>query len=111
MSLVGPKSIALQKRAQQITPLGVNSNFRYWGEAATPYVARGKGSHMWDVDGREYIDYRMAYGPIILGHAFDEVDDAGSRAGHPTVDHGGLSFSGSKRFRVRHVQRIDVTEW
>lgn len=76
MSLVGPKSIALQKRAQQITPLGVNSNFRYWGEAATPYVARGKGSHMWDVDGREYIDYRMAYGPIILGHAFDEVDDA-----------------------------------
>jgi glutamate-1-semialdehyde 2,1-aminomutase len=42
----------------------------------TPYVDRGKGSHLWDVDGREYIDYRLAYGPIILGHAFDEVDEA-----------------------------------
>jgi glutamate-1-semialdehyde 2,1-aminomutase len=76
MTLVGPKSQALQLRAQDVVPLGVNSNFRFWGQGMTPYVDRAKGSHLWDVDGREYIDYRLAYGPIILGHAFDEVDEA-----------------------------------
>jgi len=69
------KSRELQRRAEQVIPLGVNSNFRYWGEGITPYVRRAKGAHLWDVDGNEFIDYRMAFGPIILGHAFDEVDD------------------------------------
>lgn len=73
--MVGPNSRALQKRAEGVLPLGVNSNFRYWGEGITPYVARAKGGHLWDVDGREYIDYRLAFGPVILGHAFDEVDE------------------------------------
>ena len=40
-----------------------------------PYVERAKGAHLWDVDGRRFIDYRMAFGPIILGHAYDEVDE------------------------------------
>ncbi len=74
MSLAGPKSQSLQKRAQKVLPLGVNSNFRYWGEGLTPYVDKAKGAYLWDVDGRRFIDYRMAFGPIILGHAFDEVD-------------------------------------
>ncbi len=74
MSLVGPKSLALQERAQKVLPLGVNSNFRYWGAGMTPYVQRAKGAHLWDVDDRRFIDYRMAFGPIILGHAFEEVD-------------------------------------
>ena len=74
MSLAGPKSQSLQKRAQKILPLGVNSNFRYWGDGLTPYVDKAKGAYLWDVDGRRFIDYRMAFGPIILGHAFDEVD-------------------------------------
>lgn len=69
------KNAELQKRAQKIFPLGVNSNFRYWGEGITPYIQKAKGSHIWDVGGNEYIDYRMAFGPIILGHAYDEVDD------------------------------------
>jgi glutamate-1-semialdehyde 2,1-aminomutase len=68
------KSSEIQKRAEKVLPLGVNSNFRYWGEGITPYVNKAKGSHLWDVDGNEYIDYRMAFGPIILGHAYDEVD-------------------------------------
>jgi glutamate-1-semialdehyde 2,1-aminomutase len=74
MSLFGPNSQSLQQRARKIIPLGVNSNFRYWGEGITPYVERGKGAYLWDVDGKRYIDYRMAFGPIILGHAYDEVD-------------------------------------
>lgn len=68
------KSQALQKRAQKVLPLGVNSNFRYWGEGSTPYVQKARGGYLWDVDGNQYIDYRMAFGPIILGHAVDEVD-------------------------------------
>ena len=72
--MFGTKTQALQKRAQQVIPLGVNSNFRFWGDAITPYVEKAKGAYLWDVDGKKYIDYRMAFGPIILGHAHDEVD-------------------------------------
>lgn len=69
------KNAEVQQRASKVLPLGVNSNFRYWGEGMTPYVKKAKGSHLWDVGGNEYIDYRMAFGPIILGHAYDEVDE------------------------------------
>ena len=68
------KSQALQKRAQAVVPLGVNSNFRYWGEGVTPYMSKAKGGYLWDVDGNKYIDYRLAFGPIILGHSYDEVN-------------------------------------
>ena len=56
-------------------PLGVNSNFRYWGEGNTPYLEKAKGAYIWDADGKKYIDYRLAFGPIILGHAFDAVNE------------------------------------
>lgn len=72
--MFGSKTQGLQQRAQKVIPLGVNSNFRYWGEGITPYVEKAKGGYLWDVDGKQYIDYRMAFGPIILGHSYDEVD-------------------------------------
>ncbi len=72
--MFGSKTQSLQQRAQKVLPLGVNSNFRFWGNEITPYVQKAKGAHLWDVDGKEYIDYRMAFGPIILGHSYDEVD-------------------------------------
>ena len=75
MNLPWQKSNALQKRASKVMPLGVNSNFRFWGEGITPYMQKAKGSRLWDADGNQYIDYRMAFGPIILGHAYDEVND------------------------------------
>jgi len=40
------------------------------------YMARGKGAYLWDLEGRRYIDYTMGYGPVVLGHADDRVDDA-----------------------------------
>ncbi len=43
---------------------------------APKYLLRGKGSHVWDVDGNEYIDYQMGIGPISLGYAYDKVDQA-----------------------------------
>jgi glutamate-1-semialdehyde aminotransferase len=43
---------------------------------APKYLQRGKGSHVWDVDGNEYIDFTMAVGPLSLGYAYDKVDEA-----------------------------------
>jgi glutamate-1-semialdehyde aminotransferase len=43
---------------------------------APKYLVRGKGSHVWDADGNEYIDYNMGIGPISLGYSFPEVDEA-----------------------------------
>ena len=57
-------------------PLGVSSNFRYWGEDKTIYIDRGRGGRLWDIDDNEYIDYRMGYGPGILGYADSRVDEA-----------------------------------
>jgi glutamate-1-semialdehyde 2,1-aminomutase len=74
MNIPFKNSQSLQKRAQKVMPLGVNSNFRYWGEGITPYLAKAKGGHIWDVDGNEFIDYRLAFGPIILGHADETVN-------------------------------------
>jgi glutamate-1-semialdehyde 2,1-aminomutase len=65
----------MQTRALKSIPLGVNSNFRYWGDGITPYVSKAKGAYLWDVDGNRYIDYRLAFGPIILGHSYGEVND------------------------------------
>jgi glutamate-1-semialdehyde 2,1-aminomutase len=64
------------QRAVKHLPLGVASNFRYWGDEGTLYVARGKGARIWDIDGNEYIDYRLGYGPAILGYADPRVDAA-----------------------------------
>jgi len=64
------------KQAIKKLPLGVSSNFRYWGDDETIYVKRGKGGRIWDIDDNEYIDYRLAYGPVILGYADSRVDEA-----------------------------------
>src|ERR1700739_1050586 len=69
------KSSALYEKAKTFFPGGVNSPvraFRSVGE--TPLLMKkGKGSHLWDADGNEYIDYCGSWGPLILGHANDAV--------------------------------------
>jgi len=69
------KTQALRDRAQKVMPLGVSSNFRYWGPTASPVVARGEGCHIWDADGNRYIDYRLGFGPVVLGHGHPAVCD------------------------------------
>jgi len=70
------KSNEYFKRALKSMPLGVSSNFRYWGEDKTIFVKKAKGARFWDIDDNEYIDYRLGYGPAILGYADDRVDAA-----------------------------------
>ncbi len=89
------------ERAVSKMPLGVSSNFRYWGDAKTIYVERGKGARVWDIDGNEYIDYRLAYGPVILGYA-DERVDAAARKG---MEVGGV-FALSTELEYEVAQRI-----
>jgi glutamate-1-semialdehyde 2,1-aminomutase len=64
---------ALYQRAAKVIPYGVNSNFRYWGPDHTLVITRGEGAYIWDADGNRYIDYRLAFGPVILGHAHPAV--------------------------------------
>jgi len=64
------------RRALQRLPLGVASNFRYWGDERTIYVKEGRGARVTDLDGNVYVDYRMGYGPSILGYADPRVDAA-----------------------------------
>jgi glutamate-1-semialdehyde 2,1-aminomutase len=74
MSRSFDQSRHLHQQALSLLPKGVSSNARYWGEAETLYATRAKGAYLWDVDGNRTIDYRLAFGPVILGHAYDEVD-------------------------------------
>ncbi len=69
----GQKSREMFQRARRAIPLGVNSNFRYWGDDKTLILKRGQGAYIWDQDDRKYIDYRMGFGPTILGHAYPPI--------------------------------------
>jgi glutamate-1-semialdehyde 2,1-aminomutase len=101
MSISFEKSKQLQGRASKVLPLGVNSNFRYWGEDITPYVQKAQGSYLWDVDGNRYLDYRLAFGPVILGHAYPEVD----RKVHEEIDKGVL-FAMTGELEVEVAEKI-----
>jgi glutamate-1-semialdehyde 2,1-aminomutase len=66
---------ALMERARRLFPGGVNSPVRAFGAVGGEprAIARGQGSHVWDVDGNELIDYVGSWGPMILGHAHPAV--------------------------------------
>jgi glutamate-1-semialdehyde 2,1-aminomutase len=88
------KSEALFEKAKSYFPGGVNSPVRaFRSVGGTPlFIQKGKGSHIWDADGNEFIDYCGSWGPLILGHANEKVVDAikktvenGSSFGAPTA--------------------------
>jgi glutamate-1-semialdehyde 2,1-aminomutase len=68
MSYTTDKTKAFFERADRVLPFGVSSNFRYWGEGENMGAARAEGTYIWDFDGNRYIDYRLGFGPVILGH-------------------------------------------
>jgi glutamate-1-semialdehyde 2,1-aminomutase len=72
------QSKRLQQRAESMIPGGVNSPVRAFKSVGgdPPFIVRGKGSHIWDADESEYIDYIGSWGPLILGHAEPNVLDA-----------------------------------
>jgi len=76
--MVRDKSAALFEKAKNYFPGGVNSPVRaFKSVGGVPlFIEKGKGSHIWDADGNEYIDYCCSWGPLILGHANDLVLNA-----------------------------------
>lgn len=86
------KSQKLFETATKLFPGGVNSPVRYY----SPYprfISRGEGCKVWDIDGNEYTDYVLAYGPLILGHgdkrivnAISERASMGTMFGAPTEE-------------------------
>ena len=90
---IGPRSQAAFAEARAVLPGGVSSPVRAYKAVGgqPPVIARGEGPYLIDVDGRRYIDYVCAYGPLILGHAppavIAAITDAASRGtayGAPT---------------------------
>jgi glutamate-1-semialdehyde 2,1-aminomutase len=86
------RSAQLMERACKSLAAGDSSTMRVQPYALPLVADRGEGSRLWDVDGREYIDLNMAYGPLILGHRHPRVIEAvtrqivegGSQLGFPT---------------------------
>jgi glutamate-1-semialdehyde aminotransferase len=74
------QSERLWERALRVIPAGTQTLSKapsQFVDGVSPkFLARGKGSHVWDVDGNEYIDYPMALGPILLGYDFPAVSEA-----------------------------------
>jgi glutamate-1-semialdehyde 2,1-aminomutase len=95
------KTQALRDRAAKVMPLGVGSNFRYWGPTANPVVVRGNGPYVWDADGNRYIDYRLGFGPMILGHAHPIVCDRVAEAIRQ-----GTIFAALTELETRVMERI-----
>ncbi len=62
-------------RARRVIPGGVNSPARAFGAVGgePPFIDRGEGPYLYDVDGNRYLDYVGSWGPLILGHAHPEV--------------------------------------
>ena len=97
------RSRELFNRAQKYIPGGVNSpvrSFRAVGGHPI-FIAQGQGSHVWDLDGNEYIDYVSSWGPLILGHAHPEVLEAVKSAAE-----GGTSFGAPVPPEVELAQLI-----
>jgi glutamate-1-semialdehyde 2,1-aminomutase len=107
------RSRALMARARELFPGGVSSPVRaFGGVGGEPFVVeRGEGARIWDVDGNEYIDYVLSWGPLVLGHAPAVVLDAlretmvrGTSFGIPT----GLEVELAELVRARmpHVEML-----
>ena len=91
------------QKACGIIPGGVNSPVRAFGSVGCDpvFYDHAKGSHVWDVDGNEYLDFIGSWGPMILGHGCDEIVDA-VRA---QLDRG-LSFGAPCEAEIRLAEKI-----
>jgi glutamate-1-semialdehyde 2,1-aminomutase len=97
------KSAQLYERAQKLIPGGVNSPARSWRSVGGQplFFARGQGSHLWDADGNELIDYVGSWGPLILGHAHPWVLEAVQQAAS-----NGTSFGAPSEYEVRMAELV-----
>ena len=101
MKLQGEKTGSLFDRGKNVIPHGVNSNFRYWGDDDTLVIKRGEGAYVWDMDDKRYIDYRLGFGPVILGHSYPPVIENVQQALQ-----GGNIFAWTTPYEISVAERI-----
>ena len=77
-SKVDTRDRTLRERAKRVVPGGMYGHMRAEGLPAgyPQFFARGEGCHLWDADGRRYLDFMCSWGPVVLGHRHPAVDDA-----------------------------------
>ena len=99
------------ERAGRVIPGGVNSPVRaFRSVGGVPYfVERGEGSHVWDVEGRRYLDYVQSYGASILGHAHPDVIRAVTQAAGRGTTYGAPTV-GEVRLAETICERVDGCE-
>ncbi len=90
-------SEAIFERAKRVLPGGVNSPVRAFRAVGgtPPFITKGKGCRIWDLDGNEYVDFVGSWGPLILGHSYEPVLDAVEKAMR-----NGLSFGAPTAIEV-----------
>jgi glutamate-1-semialdehyde 2,1-aminomutase len=92
------RSLEMYRRAERVLPLGVSSNFRTY-EPYPIYVERASGAKLWDVDGREYTDFSMCFGALMVGH------------GHPVmVEALGKSVAEGTLYGMPHDREVRAAE-
>jgi len=68
------------EEALKLIPWGTQTNakrpYPFFDETMPKFIECGKGCRLWDMEGKEYIDFRLALGPVTLGYCYDEVDEA-----------------------------------
>jgi glutamate-1-semialdehyde 2,1-aminomutase len=95
-----PGSALLFERARRILPFGVASSFQKM-QPYPIYVSRGKGSHIWDQDGSEYLDFHCGFGAMVVGHAHPRVLEATLEAAS-----GGTHFAATSETTVAFAEAI-----
>lgn len=97
------KSEELFYKAKRLMPGGVNSPVRAFKSVGInpPFIKKGQGSHIWDEDGNEYIDYVLSWGPLILGHSHPDVIDAVKKQAEL-----GTSFGACTELEVRMAEKV-----
>lgn len=94
------KEIGFRNRALAVFPAGSNGEFGFPAELV-PVLERGLGSRVWDTEGREYLDFTMAWGSALVGHAHPKVVEA---AGRQARD--GMNFAAVNRRSVELAERL-----
>ncbi len=95
------RSKALHERACATAPGGIHSNVRAAWQPHPMFYARGQGSHVWDADGNEFIDYVLARGPLLLGHSPAPLIEAVKRQ----LDVG-LMYAGQCELEIEATERF-----
>lgn len=103
-------SLNLFNENKKVMPFGVSSNYRYF-EPYPLYIRKGKGSHVWDIDGNEYVDYNLGFGVMEVGYGnqkiVSEVEKAiqeGSILGFEYYKTGELAREISRRYKMDMVR-------